>query len=132
MGLAVESHKWYREHAVRSRTAYKVSETVLLILSAAIPTSAALTRDSAAVPAILGALIVVLAGLRSIFHWQENYLRFSQAREAVEAERRLYNTDAKPYDDQATRDQILAAAVSRIEQEEMSGWLKIAVGRPKP
>ena len=31
-------------------------------------------------------------------------LRFSGAREAVEAEHRLYNTSAKPYDDSATRD----------------------------
>jgi hypothetical protein len=67
-----------------------------------------------------------------VFHWQDNYLRFSQAREAVEAERRLYNTGAKPYEDQATRDQILVEAVSRIEQTEMGNWLKIAASRPKP
>jgi methylphosphotriester-DNA--protein-cysteine methyltransferase len=73
----------------------------------------------------------VLTGLRSIFHWKDNYLRFSGAREAVEAERRLYLTRAKPYDNDATRDQVLAAAVSRVEQEEMQGWIKVAAERPK-
>lgn len=83
-------------------------------------------------PAILGGVVVVLTGLRSVFHWQDNYLRFSGAREAVEAERRLYNTGAQPYVDPVTRDQILAAAVSRIEQDEMAGWVKVASARPKP
>jgi hypothetical protein len=80
---------------------------------------------------VLGSLIVVITGLRSIFNWQENYLRFSGAREAVEGERRLYHTRAKPYDDPASRDQALAAMVSKIEQEEMTGWIKVASQRPK-
>jgi hypothetical protein len=32
---------------------------------------------------------------------------------------------------EATRDQNLAAAVSRIEQEEMRGWVQIAAQRSK-
>ena len=83
-------------------------------------------------PAILGAVVVILSGLRSVFHWQDNYLRFSGAREAVEAERRLYETGAVPYADETSKDQILAAAVSRIEREEMAGWVKVAAARPKP
>jgi hypothetical protein len=102
----------------------------LVVLGAAIPTSAVVFDENVVVPALLGAIVVVLTGLRSVFHWQENYLRFSQAREAVEAERRLYRTRTNPYDDDATRGQLLAAAVSRIEQEEMRGWVRIAAERP--
>ena len=97
MKLANDSHRWYQEHAIQSRVAYKISETALLIVAAAIPTSAAIAPGDAIVPAILGGVVVVLTGLRSVFHWQDNYLRFSGAREAVEAERRLYNTGAQPY-----------------------------------
>jgi hypothetical protein len=132
MGLADGSYEWYKRAAIRSRKWYRVSETLILTLSAAIPTSAALDTSNVVAPAILGGLVVVLAGLRSIFHWQDNYLRFSGAREAIEAERRLYNLWAEPYDDAATRDQVLAASVSRIEQEEMKGWTKVAAERPKP
>ena len=132
MRLAEGSYRWYRDHAIRSRAAYKASETALLVVSAAVPVSGVVMPDAATVPAILGGVVVVLAGLRSVFHWQDNYLRFSQAREAVEAERRLYETGAMPYDDRATRDQILAAAVTRIEHAEMNNWLKIAAARPKP
>jgi hypothetical protein len=83
-------------------------------------------------PAILGAIVVVLSGLRAVFHWHDNYLRFSRAREAVESERRLYHTSAKPYDDPATRDQVLVGAISKIEQAEMGGWQKVAAHKPKP
>jgi hypothetical protein len=132
MTIANGSYDWYRAHAIRSRRAFRISETSLLIFSAAIPASAAVKPHNAITPAILGAIVVILAGLRAVFHWQDNYLRFSGAREAVEAERRLYYTGAKPYDNAATRDQVLAASVSRIEQEEMGGWIKVAAERPKP
>jgi hypothetical protein len=132
MGLADESYRWYKDRAIHSRTAYRISETTLLVVAAAIPTSAAIDPSNAIAPAVLGGVVVVLTGLRAVFHWQDNYLRFSGAREAVEAERRSYNTGAKPYDDPATRDQILAAAVSKIEQAEMAGWNKIASPRPSP
>ena len=132
MSLANGSYEWYRAHAIRSRKAHRLSETSILIVSAAIPAVAAFTPHNALIPAVLGAVAVILSGMRAVFHWQDNYLRFSGAREAVEAERRLYNTGAKPYEDPATRDQILAGSVSRIERDEMAGWIKVAAERPKP
>ena len=132
IGIANDSYEWYKSHAIRSRKAYRVSETAVLVVSAAIPAAAAITPHDAVIPAILGALVVILSGLRAVFHWQDNYLRFSGAREAVEAERRLYYTFTTPYDDSATRDQVLAASISRIEQAEMGGWIKVAAERPKP
>jgi len=132
MAIANGSYEWYKSHAIRSRKAYRVSETAVLAVSAAIPAAAAIAPHNAVTPAILGALAVILSGLRAVFHWQDNYLRFSGAREAVEAERRLYYTCSMPYDDPATRDRILAASISRIEQAEMGGWIKVAAERPKP
>lgn len=131
MSLANGSYAWYRSHAIRARQLYKGSETLLLVLAASIPLSAAIWPDDAVPPAVLGALVVVLTGTRSIFHWQENYLRFSKAREAVEAERRLYRTQSAPYSDPTSRDAELAARVTAIEQEEMAGWMKVASQRPR-
>lgn len=132
MTIANGSYDWYRTRAIRSRTYFRISESSLLIISAAVPATAAIEPHNAIPPAILGAIVVILSGLRGVFHWQDNYLRYSGAREAVEAERRLYRTGAKPYDDLGTRDQVLAASVSRIEQAEMGGWIKVAAERPKP
>jgi hypothetical protein len=131
MTVANNSYDWYKTAAIRSRRAFRISEIVLLTVAAAIPASAAVEPHNAITPAILGAVVVVLSGLRALFHWQDNYLRFSRAREAVESERRLYYTGAKPYDDTSTRDQVLAASVSKIEQDEMGGWMTVAVERPK-
>ena len=128
--LANDSYQWYRTAAVRSRKAYRGLETAILVASAAIPVAAAIKPHNAIVPAVLGSVIVVLSGVRAIFHWQDNYLRFSAAREAIESERRSYNTMAEPYDDPNTRDLNLAASVSRIEYDEMSNWTKIAAQRP--
>ena len=132
MSIANGSYNWYRTAAIRSRRWYRLSETSVLVVSAAIPATAAIGPHNAIAPAVLGSVVVILSGLRAIFHWQDNYLRFSSAREAVEAERRLYNTGAEPYDEAETRDQVLATAISRIEQAEMGGWLKVAERRPKP
>ena len=110
---------------------YRATEIIVLVTSASIPISAVIAPRNATVPAVLGAIIVVISGLSSVFHWHDNYLRFSRARESIETERRLYHTRSEPYEDLATRDSVLAAAVSRIEQDEMSSWIRIASERPK-
>ena len=128
--LADDSYAWYQGAAIRARRSYKVTETLFLVVTACIPVSAVVWPDSGVIPAILGSISVVIAGGRAIFHWQDNYLRFSEAREAVEAERRLYRTHSAPYESEPTRDARLVKAVTRIEQSEMRGWVRIAVGRP--
>ncbi|MFD7998586.1 DUF4231 domain-containing protein [Streptomyces sp. RLB3-17] len=129
LGIANGSYEWYRAAAIKARRYFRLTEVLQLILSAAIPVSAVIVPGTARLPAVLGGLVVVITGLRSTFHWQDDYLRFSQAREAVEAERRLYLTGARPYDDASTRDKNLASSVSRIEQREMGTWVQLASPR---
>lgn len=124
--LANASYQWYRTAAIRSRRSNRVSSIIILIVSAAIPASAAMAPHNSIAPAILGAIVVIASGLRTIFHWEENYLRFSGAREAVEAERRLYLTKSIPYDEPESKDRRLAAKITSIEQQEMAVWIKVA------
>jgi hypothetical protein len=130
LDLANGSYEWYKLAAIRSRRAHRVSAVTLQVIAAAIPVAAVVAPTYPVIPAVLGAVIVVLTGVRSIFNWHENYLRFSGAREAVEAERRHYHTGAAPYHDPEKRDQALAAMISKIEQDEMAGWVKVASQRP--
>ncbi|MFE7270419.1 DUF4231 domain-containing protein [Streptomyces sp. NPDC057623] len=129
MRVANGSYDWYRNAAMRARRCFRLAETLLLLVSASIPVSAVISPGNAAVPAVLGGVVVVITGLRSVFHWQDDHLRFSEAREAVEAERRLYYTGAEPYADPETRDRTLAAHVTRIEQREMGTWAQLASPR---
>jgi hypothetical protein len=130
--IADESYGWYKSHAIRSRRLHKGTESFLIATSAAIPVAALVAPGNSIVPGVLGAIVGIVSGLRAVFHWQENYLRYSAAREAVERERRLYYTRAKPYNDPVTRAQNLVASVSGIEQDEMKSWMQIAGQRPKP
>ncbi|MEV0594976.1 DUF4231 domain-containing protein [Nonomuraea cavernae] len=135
--IANNSYAWYRRAAIKARRFYRISETAQLFVSASIPIVALLVPGDATVPAMLGAFLVILTGMKSIFRWHDDYLRFSAAREAVEAERRLYITGGSPYDDPSTKDALLSSAVTRIERQEMVSWTKIAAkgpdseGRPK-
>ena len=128
--VAQGSYDWYRSHAIRARQLYKGSEVAVIIASAAIPVFVAVLPATIWIPALLGGAVAATTGLRPVFHWHDNYLRFSEAREAVERERRLYRFGAEPYADPATRDQVLVKAVSAIEQSEMGGWLKVAAKAP--
>lgn len=127
--LADNSYQWYQYAAARARRYYRLTEFLRLMLSAAIPVSAVLSPKNAIAPAILGGVVVVITGLCSIFHWHDDYIRFSETREAIEAERRLFLTRTKPYDDDLTRDSLLVQSVSRIEQREMGAWIRIAKPR---
>jgi len=129
--LAEGSYSWYKRAAINSRRYHRASAVLVQIIAAAIPVAAVIAPKDATAPAILGAVIVIVSALRSTFNWQENYLRFSGAREAVEAERRRYRVQAAPYDDPRTKDQILVAAVTKIEQEEMAGWLRSVSEPPR-
>lgn len=128
--IADNSFAWYRVAAIRARRLYRASEFGIILVSALVPLSVAIQPENGILPAALGSVVVVIAGLRSVFHWHENYLRFSHARETVEAERRRFNTRTGPYANEADRAAQLTEAITRIEQEEMGRWLKIA-GPPK-
>jgi Protein of unknown function (DUF4231) len=130
--VAQSSYNWYRQAAIKSRRFHRLTAVSVQVIGAAIPVSAAVAPRNSIILAVFGAMIVVVGGLRSTFNWHESYIRFSRAREVVEAERRLYATAAFPYDDPATRDQELVAAVTRIEQEEMGAWFKIVSRQPGP
>ena len=124
--LANSSYSWYRTAAIRSRRMHRGSEIAILVLSAAVPLAAVVLPGAATLTALLGSSIVVIGGARAIFHWHENYLRFSHARELVEAERRKYHAAIGCYSSPSDRDANLILEVTRIEQEEMGRWLSLA------
>jgi hypothetical protein len=130
-GLAQTAYDWYETHASRARILHWTTEVLVLVTAASIPVAAVISPDDALAPAVLGAVVVVLTGLRTIFHWHENYLRFAASRERIKAEQRAYRVRAAPYDDLFTRDQVLVAAVSRIEGEDLGEWIEIASPRPQ-
>jgi hypothetical protein len=132
LGIADASYRWYVIASKRSRRAHRIADVGAVLISASIPVVVVIAPGLPAITAVLGAVLVVIAGVRAIYHWSENYLRFSRAREEVEEQRRLFHVWAAPYDDPATRDEELVKAITRIEQAEMGQWTQVAVGRTVP
>jgi hypothetical protein len=115
------SYEWYRRHAKQSRIVYQVGELALLTTGALIPVTTTLTDDQTW-PALLGALVVVLTGVRRIFGSHENWQRFIDASLALASERALYVHGFTPYADAGSRDERLLRRVREIETQETAGW----------
>jgi hypothetical protein len=122
---------WYVNNAKRSRLEYQVSEVVLLAAAAAVPVAGILTPDDARAAAIIGAVVVMLTGFRAVFHWHDNWLRFTGAGAALKSEIRLYQAGVPPYHDPATREAVLMDKVNATELTETSEWSSLsAPGAP--
>jgi Protein of unknown function (DUF4231) len=116
-----KSLRWYKKYAWRARVGYRVSEVLVLVVAAAIPASVAFTSDGR-VSAVLGSVVVVLTGLRTIFRWREDWPRFTQACSQLSAERDFYLARAGQYAG-ADRDAQLIERVGEIEAAETAGWV---------
>lgn len=123
--VANTSYDWYRKAAAKARRYYRVSEVLAVCIAAAIPLSVLVNPSNGIPAAILGAISAILVGLRAIFHWNEDYARFTRARELVEAERRLFTTHSDQYNNAHSRAAVLVAEITQIEQNEMGQWLGI-------
>jgi Protein of unknown function (DUF4231) len=97
---------WYARYAARARERYQILEIALLIVGASISVAALAWPGNGVPAAVLGGIVVILTGLRQIFHWQENYVRFISANQALKQERRRYEIGEPPYDDLVSRNPI--------------------------
>jgi hypothetical protein len=123
LAILEQRYAWYRSHAVSAGLRYKVLEISVLVAAALIPVTTVVTDRW--VTALLGAVVVVLTGLRSIFTWQEDWLRFTEAWQQLEFARTRYVHDLPPYDDPATRDASLVQRVQEVQASETRGWLSL-------
>ena len=132
--LAVaQAHKdleYYRTNARRAQGFNLGAESLLLAVSASVPAVIAIWPDQHGAAAALGALVVVLTGCRSLFHWKETYVRFSRAFVTLDRELASFTVGALRYSDPATRGRLLVEASNRVALEETSAWAKL--NYPKP
>ena len=113
---------WYGTNAARARDRYRILEIALLIAGASISVAALAWPGNGVPAAVLGGIVVVLTGLRQVFHWQENYVRFTWACQTLKQERRRYDVGEPPYNDPALCDRKLMDVVNAVEAQETQGW----------
>jgi len=119
-----KSQTWYATQAWRAKLGYWSSETLLVVLGAAIPVSIAITNNQV-LPAVLGGAVVVVTGLRRIYSWQENWARFSGVSALLETEGAKFKYRREPYNntDHGENEALLAMKVRELEEAETQGWL---------
>jgi len=116
---------YYVRNAKASRLRFQISEMILLAATATVPVAGILTPGDARPAAIIGAAVVVLTGLRSVFHFYDNWTRFAGTCALLSAELRLYEASVAPYDVPATRDEILLRKINSAELAETVQWMKL-------
>jgi hypothetical protein len=112
---------WYEKNARFQRKAFYTSEIIVILLSAAIPTAAALGARSA-ITGVLGALVVVTAGLRQLYRWGENWIRSSQTLVGLQAEIIKWSVGAPPYQSGSDAAAVLVTRLESIVAVETSSW----------
>ncbi len=78
LALALQQLGWYARRRDRARTAYRLNEVVILLISASTTVAAAL-KASAWVTAVLAAGTVVLAGLYKVLDSHDSWVAFGTA-----------------------------------------------------
>lgn len=125
-----ERMTWYEWHKRRQRLGHYLSEAVLLLLSASIPACAA-AGASVTVTGVLGALVVVSAGLRQLFRWGENWVRASSVLMALQGELVNWSCGSAPYDG-ADSLAVLASRTEELVRSEAGEWAETRSSAPQP
>ncbi|MDH5625562.1 MAG: DUF4231 domain-containing protein [Nitrospira sp.] len=115
---------WYDRKSAFNQTAYKLLRLIEIIAAAAIPLLAGYRRESVPVGmtiGVLGLIVAVLAGIVSLYRFQENWNEYRAVAESLKQEKYLYLARAEPY----IGDQPFELLVQRVEallKSETTSW----------
>ena len=115
---------WYDKKSSANQNAYKRLRLVEIVAAASIPLLAGYSHQSDRIGlavGVLGLVVAVIAGLLSLYRFQENWTEYRASAEALKQERFLYLTRTAPYDG----NDAFALLVGRVEsllRSERSGW----------
>ena len=115
---------WYDKKSAANQTAYKLLRLIEIIAAASIPLLAGYSQKSEYVVmtmGVIGLTVAVLAGIVSLYRFQENWNEYRAVAESLKQEKYLYLARAEPY----SGDQPFELLVQRVEallKRETTGW----------
>jgi len=116
-----EQIDWYDRRSAGAKRWYLRLKVAQILIAAAIPVAAAADAPSL-VPAVLGALIVVLEGFQQLFQFHSNWTTYRSTCEALKHEKYLYGAGAGPYAGAPDPDARLAERVEGLVSQEHAAW----------
>lgn len=114
--------RWYDDRSNSNHRRFKLVKGAQLLSAAAIPVVATLGA-TAAVPAALGALVVVLEGFQQLNQYQQNWASFRSTAEALKHEKYLYLAGAGPYRHAKRAIPLLADRIEGLISQEHAKWV---------
>lgn len=116
--------RWYDAKSGSAQRWFKGLRAAEIVFAAAIPVLASFAEGSALIGplmGILGALVVVLAGILSLQQYQERWVEYRATAESLKHEKYLYLTGTDPY---AGPDAfpLLVQRVEALISKEHSAW----------
>ncbi len=119
-----EQIAWYDRAATRSQRNFRVLKLAEIAIAAAIPVTVALDV-STSVAAVLGAVLVVFAGVQELYGFQKNWTSYRTTCEALRRELHLYEARAGQYAAD-NPDALFALAIESHMSQELSKWSESA------
>jgi uncharacterized protein DUF4231 len=113
---------WYDRKSVQNHRWFTVVKTIQLTAAAAVPVVAAI-GVRAAVPAALGAAVVVLEGLQQLNQYQQNWTAYRSTAEALKHEKYLFLALAGPYAGASSPGPLLADRIEGLISQEHAKWV---------
>jgi Protein of unknown function (DUF4231) len=120
LDIAKKERDWYRVHKTSARLSHYGLELAALALSFLV-TLAGILEWNLAGPAVAGAAVAVIAGLRGLFGSQESWIAFAAAEADVDRAIDYYNMNDAPYVG-PDRDKRLVRQVHQIRSSETTAW----------
>ena len=91
--------KWYSKNSGWNKKIFILIQTILIILASLVTAISVIKWEYLNyVTAILGALIAILTGVLSLNKYQDNWIEYRSASEALKREFFLFETNCAPYD----------------------------------
>jgi hypothetical protein len=113
---------WYDRKSIHNQRWFKILKAVQLTAAAAVPVVVAI-GVRAAVPAALGAAIVVLEGLQQLNQYQQNWTSYRSTCEALKHEKYLFLALAGPYAGASSPRPLLADRIEGLISQEHAKWV---------
>ena len=121
---------WYSKKSASNQTAYKRLRLIEIIAASSIPLLAGYSQKSEYIGitiGVIGLLVAVIAGVVTLYRFQENWNEYRASAEALKQEKYLYLARVEPYDG----DQPFELLVHRVEallKSETTDWAQAMRG----
>ena len=132
-GRVDDQINWYEGKSQRNRNAFQILRLAEVIAAALIPFLAGYVKVHASIQIIVGILgvtVAAIAGLLSLYRFQENWVGYRATCESLKREKFLFLTHSDPYNVPEPFPAFVQAS-ERLMSKEVDGWLQYIKGEKK-